>query len=364
MISSNRKTALFAMSSLGLGHATRTLAIVQAYRDTHDLHIVCTGKALAYLKTELQNTSVTFYDIPDYPPLERGRGILFYLYLIIDSLTTVFVIRNEHSFIKKLVTEIKPEFIISDGRYGTYSPDIPSFLVSHQISFVMPRGLSIFQGIADYFNFKTFQKFDRILIPDYEGENNLAGALSHHKMLEKLPHSYVGILSSLKKQSTTKDIDYLFTVSGYLEEHKESFVSKLLEQAKQLKGKKVFILGNAENKSDVTYVGDIEIHSSVSGEARQNLYNRARYVVSRSGYTTIMDLVELGIPGYLIPTPGQTEQEYLAHYLGDKKFFTIAHSHNEASVKDVENQSNYFNPAWTTDVSIKNVQKIIQESTQ
>ena len=44
-------------------------------------------------------------------------------------------------------------------------------------------------------------------------------------------------------------------------------------------------------------------------------------VIARSGYTTIMDLAKLNKKAILIPTPGQTEQEYLANYLMEKKYF-------------------------------------------
>ena len=40
--------------------------------------------------------------------------------------------------------------------------------------------------------------------------------------------------------------------------------------------------------------------------------NESKIVVSRSGYTTVMDLAKLGKKAFFIPTPGQTEQEYLA----------------------------------------------------
>ena len=47
----------------------------------------------------------------------------------------------------------------------------------------------------------------------------------------------------------------------------------------------------------------------------------ASLIISRSGYSTIMDLVQLQKRAILVPTPGQTEQEYLASYLMEKKFF-------------------------------------------
>ena len=47
----------------------------------------------------------------------------------------------------------------------------------------------------------------------------------------------------------------------------------------------------------------------------------SRIVITRSGYSTVMDLVKLGKQAILIPTPGQTEQEYLADSFHQKKYF-------------------------------------------
>lgn len=41
----------------------------------------------------------------------------------------------------------------------------------------------------------------------------------------------------------------------------------------------------------------------------------AQLVICRSGYSTLMDLAMLGKKALLIPTPGQSEQEYLAEHL-------------------------------------------------
>ena len=62
----------------------------------------------------------------------------------------------------------------------------------------------------------------------------------------------------------------------------------------------------------------LKVYSHLSRDKMQDILNRSRMVVSRSGYSTLMELVELGIPALFIPTPGQTEQEYLATYLKKK----------------------------------------------
>ena len=42
---------------------------------------------------------------------------------------------------------------------------------------------------------------------------------------------------------------------------------------------------------------------------------QASMIISRCGYSTVMDLMAVQKKSILIPTPGQTEQEYLARHL-------------------------------------------------
>jgi predicted glycosyltransferase len=200
-----------------------------------------------------------------------------------------------------------------------------------------------------------------VLIPDYEEEDhNLAGKMSHHKMLEKLPHHYVGILSSLSHEQLPEDVDVLFSTGGFLSAHKPSFVESLIEQAKKIAGKKVFLLGkNGDDRAQPFAEHNIEIKSSVVGRARHELFNQSRIVVSRSGYTTIMDLVELQKPAILIPTPGQTEQEYLAEYLDSRRHFKASHHTNVYDRHMEEISYTPFLPPWKTKESVEKIRTII-----
>jgi UDP-N-acetylglucosamine:LPS N-acetylglucosamine transferase len=45
----------------------------------------------------------------------------------------------------------------------------------------------------------------------------------------------------------------------------------------------------------------------------------ATYIISRCGYSTVMDIATVKKKALMIPTPGQTEQEYLAKYLMENK---------------------------------------------
>ena len=76
-------------------------------------------------------------------------------------------------------------------------------------------------------------------------------------------------------------------------------------------------LGKPESEQVDTPSLDLTIYHHPSREEMENLYNRSKIVVSRSGYSTIMELLELRKNALFVPTPGQTEQIYLAKRLQD-----------------------------------------------
>ncbi len=356
------RRALFAVSSLGLGHATRTLVVIREYlRRGYAITIVSAGNALAFLRLELaEEHGVEFREMDDYPPLERGTGWRLYWYLFIDLLRTWRLISNEHHEVQAIAADY--DFIFSDGKYGFHSPWTPSFILSHQIAFVPPKGLRETSWLTENVNVAALSKFDMLFIPDYFGPSlNLAGHLSHSPALHRCPHRYIGILSSYRHLGLAQDVDYLFVISGYLIEHKESFVLGLLEQAGSLPGKKVFVLGNAggdESAYDRYRRDDLQIHSVASGDLRQELFNRARVIVSRSGYTTVMDLVEHGKRALLIPTPNQTEQEYLAAYLSSQHYFVARTQQAGLDLGPVLydcEQTRLFEPPWKTEESLRRI---------
>ena len=53
----------------------------------------------------------------------------------------------------------------------------------------------------------------------------------------------------------------------------------------------------------------------MTSEQLETAINESELILSRSGYTTIMDLAKLGKKAFFIPTPGQYEQLYLSKKL-------------------------------------------------
>lgn len=367
-----RRRALFAISSLGLGHATRSLPVLRAFLDQgYDICLVSTGKALAFLQSELavvgpsssssasgRSPEIRFCDLPDYPPLERGTGWRLYLHLITDLLRTWAMIQREHRLVEQVAAGF--DFIFSDGRYGFYSRQVPNAILSHQIALIPPHRLRHAAGLTRQLNLIALKRFDRLFIPDFpDPVRNLSGRLAHSSNLRGCRHRFVGLLSSYTHLGLEQDIDYLFVISGYLVEHRGGLIQNLLEQARDLPGHKVFILGGAEeDAARFTHhqSNQLQIHALASGEDRQQLFNRARVLISRAGYTTIMDLVEHGKRAVLIPTPNQTEQEYLAQYLANKRHFAIRRQDAELDLSQALRESESsepFEPPWRSQQSLQ-----------
>jgi len=358
-----KNKALFAISSLWLGHATRTSVVINHFLDKwYEIDIISYWNTLNFLKYELGNKKVSFIELQDYPPLERWKLLKFYYYLVSDLIKTYFIIKKENKFIKSI--EDKYDFIFSDWRYWVYSPKTPSFLLCHQLSFIMPKWLNIFLKLSDYLNYISFKKFNHIFIPDYNDINFcLSWKLSHTKWINKLNYSYIWILSSFSNCSLEKNknlIDYLFTISWYLLEDKQDFIDKLIEQSKKLDWKKVFVLWDTKNNYKKELENDITIYSFVSWEKRKDLFLNANIIISRAWYTTVMDLVELWKQAIFYPTPNQTEQEYLSEFLNKNNLFIFWNENSKLNdlVKKINN-SNIFNTNSKTKEALIEIEKVI-----
>jgi len=69
----------------------------------------------------------------------------------------------------------------------------------------------------------------------------------------------------------------------------------------------------------------VEIFNHLPSDKLNELLITSEFIIARSGYSTIMDLLQLKRNAILIPTPGQTEQEYLSRWLHEKKWmYTIS----------------------------------------
>lgn len=329
---------LFGVCSWGLGHATRDLPFIQEMINRgYELTIIGRGRSLIFLEKELEE-NCSYLDIPDYSS-PYSKKDLFVAKFIAYSPIYVNEITKEHTRIKKIIKKERYDRIISDNRFGIYYKDIPSYFLSHQLRFIVPGRIKPLERGTERFNYFFKKKFHKFLVPDY-AENSLSGDLSHNlKYFKKDKIEYLGPLSDLKKRKVEEDIDYFISLSGP-EPQRTLLEKKILKQAPLLKGKVIIALGKPEIYKEEKK-GNLHIFTFLNRKKQEEIMNRSRLVITRAGYTTLMELVILGKKALLIPTPGQTEQIYLAKYHKERgNFYSV--SQNKLDLpRDVEEARKY-----------------------
>jgi UDP:flavonoid glycosyltransferase YjiC (YdhE family) len=306
------KRVFFAVGHWGLGHATRDLPLIRGLlAEGCEVIVGCDGPPLEVLRRELQGVCEVLR-LPGSPIPLASTPLRFYARYTALLLPMWRSRATQHAEVERLVRQRQIDLVVSDNRYGCYSRQALSFLVAHGIRFIPPFGEWWLGPSLEYFNYRAFAPFTRLIVPDF-AVDSLSGALSHDLRFvapERL--AYIGPLSSVCRRAVDEDLDYFITISGP-EPQRGLLERRLLEQARRLPGRGVIALGRPGEGSPGWH-GNCRVYAYLDRCAQEEMMNRARVVVSRSGYSTLMELAELGKRALLIPTPGQTEQEYLGAY--------------------------------------------------
>ncbi len=316
-----KKRILVSPLNWGLGHAVRDIPLIYSLiNNNYEVIIAGEGRSGKLLKKEFPK--LKFVKLPSFS-VNYSKKNLFFLKLLIQIPGILKGIEREHNQLKTIIKDFEIDLIISDNRYGLYSENCPSIFITHQIFLKSPRYLKFSEKILFKFHKKRIDKFDKCLIPDFSDIPNLSGTLSHGlKLGEK--YSFIGLLSHFDFEKNDADnfkYDIAIIISGP-EPQRRIFEKKITDQAVQT-GQKVVLVSGMPEKSFRKEVQNLTIYSHVSRTKMKEILLYSKTVISRSGYTTIMDLVKLRKKAILIPTPGQTEQEYLANYLTDSKLFVF-----------------------------------------
>lgn len=322
--------------SWGMGHATRVMPIIkELLLHGHEVGVAATGMALEVLIKDFPD--LKYYDVVDYCSPYTCDG--FSLNKLFRTLPLIYRdIYREHELINKIIENENYDLVISDNRYGVYSKRKPSLFIAHQLRFSMPGGISVIEFLSEYFNKYCHKKFDKILVPDNSPEDGaLAGKLSYAKKYYIGKNIYyIGIISGVRKLKVEENLDYLISISGP-KEQKMSLQKIIMEQVTSLPGKKVVLLGDPGVKKEYKLDTRTLVKPFANRKEMSQLMNRAKFLVTRSGYTTVMEIAELQKKKVLfVPTPGQTEQEYLSRYYEDKKWFHSVNQEDLCLTKDVE----------------------------
>jgi len=307
---------LFGILDWGLGHASRSIPVIDKYlADKHEITIASSGLSLNYLKERFPN--LQFFDLKSKKLKYSSKNSIFtWLNISFRMLQNTL---KDYFFIKKGGAN-DFELIISDNRYGFRHKRIKSIFISHQYRILVPKKFLLVQKIIWRISDFLIQQFDEFWIPDKNDEMNLAGALSQNCLLKN--HQYIGLLSrfsSLKLENSQKfkEFEVLIIASG-LEPQRSIFI-QLLSNRLEILNKKTLIIGGFSQLNH-KLSDNFKYYSHLDDENFALAVKNISTIICRSGYSTIMDLETLGKKAILIPTPNQSEQEYLADYLVNKGY--------------------------------------------
>ena len=310
-----QKRILICPLNWGLGHASRCIPIIRLLlKENAEVIIAADERPLELLKLEFPTlTFITFkgYTI-DYP--DSGSMTLKMLFSIPKVLKGI---KDEHEQLDKIIDEYKIDIVISDNRYGCWSKKAKSIFITHQLMVKSPIAENaLHKKVLNY-----IQNFDECWIPDIEGPQNLSGDLSHKYPLPENTF-FIGASSRFDDTTPTSQVaieyEILAIISGP-EPQRTKLKNILTEQLQSSGIKCMMVCGETESTWEKKINDQLTLRSHMnSDEMRQTILNSG-IIISRSGYSTIMDLSVLGKKAIFIPTPGQTEQKYLAEDLKNKK---------------------------------------------
>ncbi len=311
------KRILVSPLDWGLGHATRIIPVIRKLRKLGaDVWIATSGMQETLLRSEFPDAN--FLHLPGYGVSYGRYGVMLRL------LGQLHVIRRhiftEHAWLQQAVREHGFDGVISDNRYGLYSTEVPSVLITHQLALQIPKWAAFMRAGVQQMLYHHIENFGACWIPDLANDHHsLAGNMSHPKKLPEMPVKYIGWLSRFEKPEIppAREKFILISLSGP-EPQREILEEKIMAELNSIQ-EPVWLVRGLPGETILPVVpAHVTVYNHLSAPEMQDLMLRCQLLISRSGYSTLMDAMALGTPIACIPTPGQTEQEYLSIRLATK----------------------------------------------
>ena len=299
----------------GLGHATRCIPLINTLLEGgKEVILASDGEALELLREEFP--TLTTESLPGYAVTYKGESLAS---LLLPNLPKVLkAITREKIVAKQLWNKHQPDLLISDSRFGFRYRKVKSVIISHQLHLMSPSPL--IGALLNRVNTHLLNAFDACWVPD-DNQHSLSGALSQNPRIKQ--KIFLGPLSRLSPfVSGDKNYDVTIILSGP-EPARTKLESELITHFRSTEQELCLIRGTNKQAPLKLSANWSIIDRANSLQVNQILKSSAR-VISRSGYTSLMDYKALGIGAELIPTKGQPGQEYLAEYVegmeGFKRF--------------------------------------------
>lgn len=326
---------LVAPLNWGLGHASRCVPIIQNLLDEgNEVILGGDGESLMLLQKHFPNLGVV--KLPSLE-LEYGRG-KSQVWAMLKAIPKIvrWSLRDKVT-LHLLLMGTYFDKVISDNRFGFHSKDTYSIYITHQIMIKMPKALRFLEPVGYWMHKRIIKKYDECWIPDFAEQPNLSGDLAHKYPLPANA-KFIGPLSrftpalepskccfnneqnsSFSAENSSK-FDVVAILSG-LEPQRTIFERQIVEKYEHSDKKVLVVRGKMSQSMSKTQHANFTFVPFLNDSQLLEVMQNAEIIVARSGYSTIMDLQALNMldKAELMATPGQTEQEYLANYLLEKK---------------------------------------------
>lgn len=321
----NKRNILICPLEWGLGHATRMVALAAKLRKLNYNIIAGAGEEhLALFRNEIPGIDCILF--PGFKP-RYSRHLPQYAVLLLQAPALLYHAFSEHFRLNRIIRKYNIDIVISDNRFGLWNRRIMTIYITHQVRIAFPESLRIFEFLGIFLHRAVMKRYSACFIPDLEDDViNLSGRLSHGI---KLPGNtiYIGVLSRFMDViSHPEDSPAAFRHNTVILSGPEPQKTILRDRLEMIMKKRepvgVFLGGKPGSDSPGIKTENIIFFDHLRGPAMKELISGSERIITRSGYTTIMELISLGRTALLIPTPGQTEQEYLAKWMKEKGWFT------------------------------------------
>lgn len=313
---------LIAPLNWGLGHATRCIPIIRQYLDQGD-EVVLGGDGDSLLLLHRAFPELRIINLPSLKLCydEDAKQRKFYWRSIPVLLRSAIA---DYYYLRQALAIERFDMIISDNRFGFFSKDVRCVYITHQLYPILPKRLFLFQPLVRWLHARVYNRYDEVWVPDYEDtRDNLSGDLSHGGHFDKRA-KYIGPLSRFslcaneKKQMGCRINNYsIVAILSGLEPQRTIFEQQILHRFSISTDSLLLVRGKVSEPQTTIQKNNITIVSSLNDSEMVIAMTNAQKIIARSGYSTIMDLEALGLlsKAELHPTPGQSEQEYLAQRL-------------------------------------------------
>lgn len=313
---------LVAPLNWGLGHATRCIPLVRRFlSEGHRVVLGGDGDSLLLLRKHFPELTT----IPLAPLRLRygkGRSQVWAMLRALPQLICSSM--QDHRALRRYRRQYGFDLVVSDNRFGLYTSRTRCVYITHQLYIRLPRGWRWLEPLAHALHACIYNRYDEVWVPDFEDETrSLSHALSHRKGQpakgQKAKISFIGPLSRFEgmdaqAEDTRFRASVVAVLSG-LEPQRTLLEQELIRRYRDSEEQVLIVQGLVGRPRTVVRHGNMTIVPSLSDNEMRGALLHAQHILARSGYSTIMDLAALGLldRAELIPTPGQTEQQYLAH---------------------------------------------------